>query len=141
MIRIIGIGSPVAGDTIGIEAVRRLQRAATWRGRRDIDWVVLERPGVALLSQFAGVDAVCLIDAMEHPVAGVHRILRDELLRQAGVVSTHDFGVAEALLLAERLGQLPPRLIIYGITPARPASGEGWLQELSAMLALEFPPG
>jgi hydrogenase maturation protease len=134
-IRIIGIGSPVAGDTLGIEAVQRLQHDALWRGHGDIDWVVLERPGAALLSQLAGVDAVYLIDALDHPVAGVHRISPEELLTRAGKISSHDFGVAEALLLAERLGQLPQRLMLYGITPQRPETVEGWYHELSCMLA------
>jgi hydrogenase maturation protease len=133
-IRIIGIGSPVSGDMIGIEALQRLQQDELWRGRDDIEWVELERPGAALLAQFAGVETVCLIDALDHPLAGVQRIHPDALMAQSGNISSHDFGVAEALLLAARLGELPPRLIIYGVTPARLLREEEWYQQLSGML-------
>lgn len=138
-IRIIGIGSPVNGDTVGIEAVERLQQEAAWRGRSDIDWLVLERPGATLLHYFSGVETLCLIDALNHPAAGVHRIAPEDLLAQAGGISSHDFGVAEALLLAERLGQLPPRLIIYGISLPQGSAAQGWYQTLSGMLQKVLP--
>ena len=133
-IRVIGIGSPMAGDTVGIEAVGLLQQDALWQGRSDIEWLALERPGAALLHYFAGVDMVCLIDALDHPQAGVHRIVPAELMAQASGLSSHDFGVAEALLLAERLGQLPPRLLILGIALASGGGAQGWYPALSALL-------
>jgi hydrogenase maturation protease len=140
-IRIIGIGSPVSGDTIGIEAVERLQRDEAWRERCDIDWLALERPGAALLHYLTGVETVCLIDALKHPVAGVYRIAPAELLGQAGAISTHDFGVAEALRLAQGLGQLPPHLVIYGITPSRDSGREDWYPQLSLLLGKALTPG
>jgi hydrogenase maturation protease len=137
-IRIIGIGSPVSGDMIGIEAVQRLQQDELWRGRHDIDWVVLERPGAALLAKFAGVDTVCLLDALDHPQAGVQRIHPDALMAQSGNISSHDFGVAEALLLGARLGELPPHLLIYGLTSLRKHGEEEWYQQLNEMLVEDF---
>jgi hydrogenase maturation protease len=51
--------------------------------------------------------------------AAVGRVLRIEgeniyrhLARHA---STHGFGVADALKLAERLGQLPPKILLIGV--------------------------
>jgi hydrogenase maturation protease len=38
--------------------------------------------------------------------------------------STHAFGVAEAIEVARSLGQLPPRLIVYGIEGGNFAAGE-----------------
>ena len=140
-IRIIGIGSPVSGDTIGIEAVERLQQEAAWAGRSEIEWLALERPGAALLHYLTGVETVCLIDALEHPVTGVYRIAPAELLSQAGAISTHDFGVAEALRLAQGLGQLPPHLVIYGIAPPRDSGREGWYPQLSRLLGKALTPG
>lgn len=139
-VRIIGIGSPVSGDTIGIEAVERLQQDASWQGRDDIEWLALERPGAALLHYFSGIETVCLLDALDRPQAGVQRIYPTELLSRSGSISSHDFGVAEALLLAERLGQLPPRLIIYGIALPQGSAAQGWYQTLSGMLQEVLPP-
>jgi hydrogenase maturation protease len=145
-VRIIGIGSPVSGDTLGIEAVQWLCQEAAWRGRDGIDWVVLERPGAALLHYFSGVETLCLIDALDegdipgHPAAAVRRIEAEELLSQAGALSSHDFGVAEALLLAERLALLPPRLILYGIPPSRSPLDGGWRCELSKLLMADLYP-
>jgi hydrogenase maturation protease len=138
---VIGIGSPVAGDSVGIEAVERLQQEAEWAGRSDIEWLVLERPGAALLHYFSGVEMVCLIDALKHPVAGVYRIAPAELLSQAGAISSHDFGVAEALCLAQGLGQLPPHLVIYGIAPPRDGGWEGWYPQLYRLLGKALTPG
>ncbi|MCW8918549.1 MAG: hydrogenase maturation protease [Gammaproteobacteria bacterium] len=140
-IRVIGIGSPVAEDSVGIEAVERLRQEAQWAGRSDIEWLVLERPGATLLHYLTGVERVCLIDALNHPVAGVYRIAPAELLAQAGAISSHDFGVAEALRLAQGLGQLPPHLVIYGIAPPTDGGWEGWYPQLCSLLGEALPPG
>jgi hydrogenase maturation protease len=38
-------------------------------------------------------------------------------------VSTHRFGLADALELARALGRLPPRVVVYGIEGSRFAPG------------------
>jgi Ni,Fe-hydrogenase maturation factor len=96
--------------------------------------LVLERPGAALLQYFAGVETDCLIDALaseEH--SGVVRIEPDALLLDKAAISSHRFGVAEALQLAAALQQLPPRLLLYGVVDAPDC-----LAELSAMLATDL---
>lgn len=131
-VRIIGIGSPVSGDEVGMRLVERLRQDASWQTCEEIDWLVLERPGATLLQYFNGVETVCLIDALdsaEHQ--GVVRIKPEILLAETATFSSHQFGVAEALQLANTLQQLPTRLLIYGI-----ASGvlSKSFDELSAML-------
>jgi hydrogenase maturation protease len=50
-------------------------------------------------------------------------------------VSTHAFGVAEAIELARALGQLPPALVVYGVEGATFEAGAG----LSAAVAAAVP--
>ena len=114
-VRVIGIGSPVEGDRVGMQLVERLRNAPEWSQRDEIEWLVLERPGAALLQTFSGVETVCLIDALEGGDS-VRRIVPQELLAQEVMISSHHIGVAEALQLAELLNQLPPRLLIYGVS-------------------------
>ena len=129
-VRIIGIGSPVAGDEIAIQLVRQLRRDALWQKREEIEWLELERPGAALLHYFAGVETLCLIDTLKSGVhSGIVRLQTEDLLGEEAAISSHHFGLAEALHLATALGQLPPRLLIYGVVPS--ADNE---RTLSAML-------
>lgn len=100
-----------------MQLVEQLRHDAQWRKREDIEWLVLERPGAALLHHFDGVESVCLIDALEHSEQErVERIELGDLLPGEITMSSHNFGVAETVQLAAALKQLPPRLLIYGVT-------------------------
>lgn len=139
MITIIGIGSPVSGDEHGLHAVELL--AATATIPPDIPaprWLIMERPGLRLLEAWQGAETVVLIDTLLSPEASrlVQRIDLDELLQQTSGLSSHDIGVAEALAMAKVLGQLPPRLLIYGIAVCDgcEVAATDWLQPLQQML-------
>ena len=133
-IRVIGIGSPVEGDRLGMQLVEQLRSDPSWSGRDAIEWLVLERPGATLLQYFSGAETVCLVDALTgEQRQAVVRIHQDELLAGDVSLSSHSFGVAEALQLATVLNQLPPRLLIYGATE-QPES----YSQLSAMLAQDL---
>lgn len=140
MITLIGIGSPINGDQIGLEAVELLRksRAGTDCENTTIRWLSLERPGLNLMQAWQGADTVVLIDALLCSLTSqpVQRIEPDTLLQQASGISSHDIGVAEALAMAKALGQLPPRLLIYGITVSEgdEAAATNWLQLLQKML-------
>ena len=137
MIRIIGIGSPVVGDEIGMQLVEQLRSDVVWQQREEIEWLVLERPGASLLQYFAGVDIVCVIDALESSShKGVVRLALDEILGEERTFSSHQFGVAESLQLARVLNQLPHRLLLYGIAGGQVSQNH---DELSAMLRHDLP--
>jgi hydrogenase maturation protease len=116
---IIGVGNPDRGDDgIGPLVARRLAALV------PPGVSILERPGdaLALIDDWAGHDAVILIDAAAAVSAagGIHRIdLREEVL-PAGLTlsSTHAFGVAEAVGLANTLGLLPAHVIAFAIEGA-----------------------
>lgn len=147
IITIIGIGSPVVGDMAGMEAVENLRKQAVVSpGVEPVHWLVRERPGLSLLSDWQGASTVVLIDALDGSdgVDTVQRIESETLLEDAKPISSHYVGVAEALALARELGELPPRLLIYGIAGGN-KEGTCWLPLLATMLshdlkrAIEFP--
>lgn len=122
MIRIIGIGSPFGADSCGLAAARRLEREPP----AGAQVVAVDRPGAALVDLLDGIDAAILIDAIRSgaPPGTVHDVdLREVLRSSPRPASSHDFGVAAAIHLAEALGKLPPRGRLLGIEIAPRPSG------------------
>jgi hydrogenase maturation protease len=116
---VVGVGNPDRGDDgIGPLVVRQLL------GRVSPDVAILERSGdaLALIDDWEGRDAVILVDAAAPggTPGSIHRIdlLRDALPPELSLASTHGFGVAEAVGLADALDLLPARVIAYAIEGA-----------------------
>lgn len=120
--RVIGIGSPVIGDGVGWDAIAVL-RADGLDGK--VELIALDRPGPGLIALLEPGHGVILIDAMHSglPAGSVREIATDELLSGTRMPSTHDLGVAESLLLAEALGQMPARLHLIGVESSSGAGG------------------
>jgi hydrogenase maturation protease len=124
---VVGIGNPDCGDDgVGPEVARRLCECALPEA------VIMERSGdaLALIEDWAGHDAVVLVDAAAAPdgVPGrLHRIdfLKDALPSGLALSSTHALGVAEAVGLARALGRLPERLVAYAVEGENFAPGAG----------------
>lgn len=136
-IRFIGVGSPEAGDDAGQQAVMLLQRCASVHDDSlSVEWLIRDRPGVSLLSDWAGANTVVLVDAMLcGTVAGeVMRLQPEQLLGQADRLSSHSVGVAEALALAVAIDALPPRMFLYGIECAEKLAADNWLPRLASMI-------
>ena len=111
---VIGIGNPDRGD----DAFGRVV-AARLRGRLPAHAVIVEANGeaTALLDRFAAADRAILIDAA---VSGgdLGEIRRFDVSSEPLPVakyglSTHGFGLAEAVELARTLGTLPRRCVVY----------------------------
>jgi hydrogenase maturation protease len=120
---VVGVGNPDRGDdAIGPLVVRALARHMSHHVMPDV--VIVEQTGdaLALIDEWAGRDAVILVDAAATvSVPGrIHRIdlLADELPIDVSLSSTHAFGVADAVALARTLGLLPGRIIVYAIEGA-----------------------
>lgn len=135
---VIGIGNPDRGDDgIGVLVVRELVRRQRL-GRLTQEVSIIERTGdaLALIDDWAGRNAVILVDAAAQVTApgGIHRIdlLADALPTELSLSSTHAFGVAEAVGLAETLGLLPPHVIAYAIEGANFAPGAEVSNEVAA---------
>ena len=124
-IRIVGCGSANGDDRVGAMTIDALRR-------RDVGGASLHlaRGGDELLDLLDGHGTLILIDAMVSGAAAgvVHELTWPHpRLQQLRPGSTHDLNPAAALLLAEALGVLPPRVIILAVeaaqfTPAAPPS-------------------
>jgi hydrogenase maturation protease len=108
---VLGVGSPFGADRVGWCAVEALRP-------RLGDALVFEccdRPGARLLPLMRGRCCVIIIDALLGATPGsLHVLQAADLVRDAGT-AVHGFGVADALALAEALGDLPPRLVLIGV--------------------------
>lgn len=113
---VIGIGHPDRGD----DAVGRLV-ATRLRGRVPAAVTVVEEEGEAtrLVDRLRGTASAILVDASLSgaAVGTIHRFdaANDPLPEGNLGMSTHGFGLAEAIGLARALGSLPQRCVIYAI--------------------------
>ena len=134
---VLGVGNAARGDdAVGLVVARRLQEDPCLAA-------VTIRPttgeGTALLALWQDTDAVVLVDAMwtgARP-GTLHRFEASTQPLPAifSRVSTHAFGVAEAVELARALHHLPPVLVVYGVEGATFETGAG----LSAAVAVAIP--
>ena len=110
---VAGVGSPAVGDRIGWRVVERLATEEVDRPGR-VRLQALDRPGPALVAALQGAAFAVIVDAVRSggPPGGLHRFGPQDRLPQGRPASSHDFGVAEALALGERLGDLPPWVLI-----------------------------
>jgi hydrogenase maturation protease len=135
--RIIGVGSPFGDDRVGWVAAEMVRASATGQAAADtIEVLVLDRPGSALLSHWRNADTVVVIDAVRSGgIAGaVHCLAPDAIGAEAGLTSSHGFGVAAALDLARALGELPDKLYVCGIEIDPAHSGEDLSPQVRAAL-------
>ena len=116
MVLVIGVGNAFRGDdAAGLLAARQVRE----RDLPDVTVVELSGEGADLMGSWEGQDCVYLIDAA-HSGAEVGTIHCFEAHREklpAGYLSfsSHAFGVLEAVELARSLGQLPSKVVVYGI--------------------------
>ena len=132
---IIGIGNPDRGD----DAVGRAV-AARLRTRIPGNVRVVESDGEAtnLLAWFSESDEVILIDAaMSGGAPGTIERLdaHDPRLRAARAgMSSHGFGLAEAIELARTLGQLPRGCVVFAIEGRSFALGDRLSPDVEAAI-------
>lgn len=119
--RVLGVGSPHGDDAAGWRVVERLR----------------QRPGLAaqlrtiepsqLLDHLADCRCLILVDACHsnQPPGTIIRLQwPDSLLRFQRRRSSHALGLGDSLSLAETLGWLPPRVIVWGIEISQSEPGE-----------------
>ncbi|MCK4658318.1 MAG: hydrogenase maturation protease [Phycisphaerae bacterium] len=122
-ITIVGCGRTDSGDdAVGIRVGEALVRCAL----PDTRILLTEWPGVDLIADMEGVELFVLIDAARavpgHPPGSWEKI---DYRNFSGTLltshheSSHGWSIAETLELADRLGELPPRVWIYAIFGAR----------------------
>jgi hydrogenase maturation protease len=127
---VIGIGNPDRGD----DAIGRVV-AARLRGRVPASVAVMETDGEAtgLMARFGTAANAILVDASLSgaPPGTIRRFdaVRQTLPSGKLGLSTHGFGLAEAIELARALGCLPKTCVVYAVEgdsfePGEPLSPE-----------------
>ncbi len=113
---VIGVGNLYRSDDgAGITVVRRLKE----RGISGIEFTEHRGEGTDLIEVMKGYRSVFLVDAVQSGSSPGEIIRieahREPLPAQFSAGSTHSFGVAEAIEMARILGELPQRLIVFGL--------------------------
>jgi hydrogenase maturation protease len=145
---IIGIGNPERGDdAIGCEVVRLL------RGRLPAGVELVHHAGeaTAIVTDLEGADAAFLVDAAASgaPPGAVYRfdVAGRALPSRLAELSSHGFGLSQAIELARALGSVPPHCIVYAIegrrfepgTPLSPEAARA-TEEVAARILDELAP-
>lgn len=131
---VIGVGSPHGDDRIGWLIAEKVQD-------RGGDVVAIHKVGAPLdiLERIDGVEWLGICDACR----GVGRAgdwhrwtWPDEQLVQHEFTGTHDIGLTAALNLAERLGRLPGKVMVWGIEIASCQPGDDVSPSVMATVSL-----
>ncbi len=121
---VIGVGNEFRGDDAAGCVVARELAA---RGLGGVRVMEHQSDGTALLRYFQDAENLLLVDAVTSGKSPgtVHRLdLRAQNIPANFIHnSSHLFGIPEAVAIARELGQLPSRLIFYGIEGARFETG------------------
>ena len=145
-VRILGIGSPSGDDQAGWLVVDTLLASGLLAGH-GVVVEKLDRPGANLIRLLENASWVILVDAMQSndQVGRIRRFDQKDWPGYYHGLSSHGFGVLDALSLARELGSLPPRLDLYGIeigscTPGdAPGAGvQDAARQLAQLIAAEL---
>lgn len=137
-VRVVGVGNPEAGDdAVGLLAVRSARAEL-----EALEAEVVETgAGLHVVDLLAGADAVVVVDAVRAPAGGrpPGTIVRAEagpegLPTEVGSsLSSHGFGVAEAVGLAAALEDAP-RVVFLGVEVADVTAGHGLSRAVAGAL-------
>jgi hydrogenase maturation protease len=132
-VRVIGVGSAFGDDAVGLVVAEILARRSL---PEEITVARCERPMPDLLDALDEVEGIVLVDATRSgaPIGSVRRLRAEEVTR-AKATSSHGFGVASALLLAQTLGRPAARVEWVGIE----AGPRRWGDRLSEAVASALP--
>ena len=116
---IAGIGSPFGADQLGWQVIDHLQTDATIEPAigQHCELRKLDRPGAGLIETLQGYPRVILIDAVQagKPRGTLVRLEAEQISEQSAGLSSHNFGVAEAIALGRAMGQLPQEVVLFGL--------------------------
>lgn len=120
MLKVIGIGSPFGDDQVGFLLIDELRQSEQLHSylNSELELLAVDRPGANLLSLFEKAERVIIIDAV---VSGaglgqLHRWPDSTALESCdSFLSSHGFGLAQALTLGRQLALLPEQLLVLGV--------------------------
>lgn len=133
---VLGVGNPDRGDDAAGRKVARLLR---WMLPHDVEVSEHDGEATGLLARLEGAAAAFLVDACasEASAGTVRRfdVVATPLPQRMFGVSTHGFGLAEAIELARALGQLPPHCVVYAIEGSSFETGAPLSPQVQAAVA------
>ena len=134
-VKVIGVGNSFRRDDgVGRAVARILREAAS----ENLDIVESSAEPSELMANWRSADTVILVDAAAAASAPgkISRFTIGEtnLAADAGGASTHGFGVAAAIGLAEALGERPVMMTVFTIEGADFGYGEGLSKNVAAAL-------
>lgn len=134
-VRVIGVGNAYRRDDGAGPAATDLLRQ---RASAPFDIAVSSADASDLMAAWEGAHAVILIDAAaagKAPGTIIRTVIgKDPLPPDTSSASTHAFGVAAAIALADALGERPETMIVYTIEGADFGFGEGLSEPVGAAM-------
>jgi hydrogenase maturation protease len=129
---VLGIGNILLHDEgVGVYAARAMQQVKL---PEDVEVVDGGTSGADLVEVIADRPLVIVIDAMKskEPPGTIYRFTDDDLIANSeAIISIHEFGLVETLLMARQLKCAPKQVIIFGVQPANITPGEGMTKEVA----------
>ena len=124
-IRIIGLGNELRGDdAVGLQIARRLRQTVG----NCTEVIEAEMAGVDLIELMKGARVVILIDAARSgkKPGMIHRLDASEspIGMRMFPHSSHALGISDAVELARAMGDLPAKVIVYGIEAGDTEAGQ-----------------
>lgn len=122
---VIGIGNPDRGDdAVGLRVVEALRETSP----EGVELQTVRGDMLALLDRWDGAETVVLVDAMQAGDAPgtlrrIDALDGDGVAALGSCVSSHAFDLSGAIALAESLGRVPARLVVFGIEAAQLETG------------------
>lgn len=131
---ILGIGSPSGDDQAGWLVVDALLGDEAIQADAGVVIEKLDRPGANLVQLLQDADWAILVDAMKsgNPPGHIRHLGQMDWPGYEEGLSSHGFGVLDALWLARELNGLPSRLDLYGIEIASSSPNEQAGSEIQA---------
>lgn len=130
---VIGVGQDFrSDDAVGLVVARSIAEA-NLPGVRTVMGVA---DGTSMISAWESADAAYVIDCMSSgdkpgTIRRFDAVTEEIPFAVFRNCSTHCFGIASTVRLAEVLDQLPPRLVIYGIEGSDFAMGQDMSVEVN----------
>lgn len=129
---VMGVGSVLMTDeSVGVRAIEELSRR--FRFSDDVELLDGGTSGIELLTYIRDRDHLIIIDAIkaDYPPGTVLRVDGEDVPAQFRTrISPHQLGISDLLAAATLTGELPRRLVLFGIEPARVELGLGLSEEV-----------
>jgi hydrogenase maturation protease len=112
-VRVLGVGSPHGDDQVAWKVVEHFRRKPI----PGVDAIAVREP-VRVLDHLEGCQRLVIVDATQseaEPGTIIRPVWPAPEMHERSSRSTHGFGVDAVLKLADRLGWLPPSVVLIGI--------------------------